>query len=170
MKDINYELKLKEILSFVLYEPDNGNLFLLKNSEKYRRLIPNYEGMLQTTINGVKIKMKYNKFVYFVHTGKLIKDKYTIFHKDLNKNNFEFRNLLVITKEQNFKIIESIKNLKGALKLNMHPYDMFSYVLEYKENGRTKKEVISDITVAKKRLSKLQLKFSKYVCKYVIST
>lgn len=162
--------KLELVLPFVQYCPDTGELFVLKDSKRLRRLLPTEEGMLQSCINGHKVKIKFNKFVFFVHTGVLPPEGTCIFHKDMQEDNFKFNNLVLITKEQNFRIIESLKNLKGALKIYPHKNDAFSYVVEYKDKGRLKKEVISDVQVARERFSRLQLKFTKFVSKFVITS
>jgi hypothetical protein len=162
-------LDLEKILPYLEYNPDTGDLFVLKSGTK-RKLVPNADGMIQTCINGSKVKTKFNRLVVCAYTGKMLSDTMHIFHRDLDLENFRINNLAIVSKEQHFKIQECLKNLQGATKLQAHPKDMFKYVLEYKENGRLKREVISDAVVAKARLREEQFKCIKYLCNFILTT
>lgn len=158
----------QELKNYLSYNPLNGEIYVL--SVRPRKLLPDENYNVNTTVNGIKLKVKYNKLVWYLVHGKVPKDNNVILHRNLDNTDFTLNNLTVISKREYLKLQESLKNLQGALRMYSHPTDIFSYILEYRDSGRLRKEVISDVTVARKKFSKLQFKFIKFIAKYVLTT
>jgi hypothetical protein len=160
---------ISEISEHLEYIPSTGDIFVLKDKVRYRKLLPNEEHMVITNVNSIRLKIKYDRLVWCLVHNYYPTSTEVVFHKDLDIYNNRLNNLILITKKEYFVIQESLKNLSGNLKITPHSRDAFSYVLEYKYKGRIKREVISDITIARKKFTKLQLKFIKVLGKYTIS-
>lgn len=152
------------------YDYHDSCVYVLKDNKRYRKVKPDDNMISNVMINGEKIRMKYSSLVWLVvHKVRPTKDQ-VIFHKDLDETNCTIENLVLISKKEKSKISEAMKNITGSLRLIPHPTDVFSYVLEYRENGRLKREVIADIVPAKKKLMQLRIKIIKFLNKYVVST
>jgi hypothetical protein len=162
-------MQISEISQHLEYIPTTGDIFVLKDKVRYRKLLPNEEHMVITNVNSIRLKIKYDRLVWCLVHNYYPTSTEVVFHKDLDIYNNRLNNLILITKKEYFVIQESLKNLSGNLKITPHSRDAFSYVLEYKYKGRIKREVISDITIARKKFTKLQLKFIKVLGKYTIS-
>lgn len=162
-------MKLNKILEHIECNHSTGELFVLKNNKRYRKIVPNEDNIAIVSINKTKIKMKYDRLVWCVVYKTNLSTNEVVFHKDLDDENCKVNNLSLIDKSLHFKILEAMKNINGALRLIPHPTDVFCYVLEYKQSGRLRKEVISDITVARKKLLRMQLRYIKFVSKYVLT-
>ena len=159
-----------DVLNSLECSPTTGEVFILKNNQRVRKLIPDEENTVSVTINKSKIKMKYDKLVWCSYYKEVPPDDHVVFHKDLDEKNNKINNLCLLPKKINAKIMEAMKNLSGALRLIPHPTDAFSYVLEYRQDSRVKKEVIQDITVAKRKLLKMQLRYIKFISAYVLTS
>lgn len=166
---------LTKVLPYVQYEPDTGMIYVLKNDPKtstlvkHKRLMPDENNSVNASINGTRVKIKMNRFVWFILYGEILKDNETILHKDLDESNFRQNNLTKISKKVHYQILEAMKNLSGSLRIIPHPTDAFSYMIEYRKEGRLKREVLSDDSVAKKKLLQMQIKYIKFLGKYVVS-
>lgn len=158
----------EELKSYLSYNPSNGDVYVL--SVKPRKLIPDENNNVNTTINGIKLKIKYNKLVWFLTHGKLPKDDEIILHRNLDITDYTLSNLAIISRKDYLTLQESLKNLQGSLRMYSHPSDIFSYILEYRISGRLKREVISDVVVARKKYSRLRFKFIKFIAKYILTT
>lgn len=165
-------MKLSTLQSVALhleYEPENGMLYILKNNIRHKLLVPDELHSAHTTIYGTRIKIKYNRLVWFVLYHEVLQDSETILHRDLDDSNYRRNNLTKISKDIHLGIVEAMKNLSGALKITQHPKDTFACVLEYKQDGRMKKETFQDPTTAKKKLLRMQLRYIKFLGKYIIT-
>ena len=151
------------------YIPSTGELFVLKEGNRHRKVVPNDEQNVVLTIEGSRVKLRYDRLVYRIYHRVDIKSNQVIFHKDLDESNNRISNLCLMDKKVHFKVLEAMKNLNGALRLIPHPTDAFSYILEHRQEGRLRKEVISDISMGKKKLLKAQIKFIKFISKYVLT-
>lgn len=156
------------------YNYVTGEIYIVKEGVKVRKLIPDDNLMIQTSIHGEKLKMKYDKLCFILFNRTIDKDwkmpdNYFIHHKDFDESNCKGSNLMLVNHETKKKINEAFENLNGALKLVPHKSDAFSYVLEYKHEGRLKKEVIQDLHIARKKLTKLQLRCIKELNPYIVS-
>lgn len=165
-------MTLTELLPYLKYNPSTGELSTecqnTKN-KKIRKLVPDETNRLITTVNGYKLKIKADRLIWFITHGVLPAKSDVIFHKNLDETDNRLNNLVLLTSKEYSSIIEAMKNISGALKLLPHATDMFSYVLYYRLKGRLKSEVIQDITVAKKKLTRMQLKYVKLISKYTVS-
>lgn len=162
-------MNLKELITHLKYDPASGDIFILKNSKPTRKLIPDEFGKIETTVLGKRLAMKADRLIWFIVYGKQPTRKQVVFHKNLNEADNRINNLSLLSKKDHQQIIEAMKNISGTLRLIPHATDAFSYVLQYKLNGRARSEVICDITVARRKLVKLQLKFVKIISKFTIS-
>lgn len=156
--------KLQEHLRYV---QNTGELFLI-TPKGTRQIFPN-ENNVQFTIDKTKVKLKYTNLIWCLVYGIKPSATEKVFHKDLDESNYKLNNLVLISTELYFQLKEAIDNLQFNLKLYNHPKDSYVYVLEYKCNGRIKKENISDLNIARKKKLKLQLKLMKFISAYVVS-
>lgn len=158
-----------QVINHIEYNPNTGELFVLKNSKPYRKIYANEDDTVIISINKTQIKMKYDRLVWCIFHKVLLKPTEVVFHKDLDQNNNRINNLCIISKSLHAQILEAMKNLSGTLRLIPHQTDAFCYVLEYKDKGRLKREVISDIVIARKKLLKMQIRYIKFVSQYVLT-
>lgn len=151
------------------YDHNNSCVYVLKNGVRHRQLLPDEDNMVNVFVDGNKIRMKFSHLVWsLVYKRKLQADE-IIFHKDLDENNNSAHNLVVVTKKEKAQIKEALKNLTGSLRLLPHPTDLYAYILEYRIDGRLRRETIEDIVPAKKKLAAMQVKMIKFLGKYVVS-
>lgn len=161
---LTHSTKILSVFDYIDYNYTTGELFLKKNK---RRLLPNEDNMVIVSVDNIRIKMKYDRLCWSIyHKTALIPDQ-VIFHKDLNDSNNKISNLCVVPKKEYSKIKEALKNISGDLRIIPHHSDAFSCVLEYRSAGRIRREVIEDVSVARKKMLKLQLKYLKYLSKYI---
>lgn len=163
---------LKDLLKFIYYDACRGELYCLGNTEPprpERRLSPNEDNRILTTIHGAKLKIKADRLIWFIAYGKQPQRNQVVFHKNLDELDNRLNNLVLLPKREYLRLVEAMKNISGDLKLSLHPTDAFSYVLHYKLNGRVQKEVVQDVTVARRKFNKLQLRFVKLISKYTVS-
>lgn len=156
---------IKELIS---YDPIQGAFFLLKNANPYRQVFPDAEGYLIFYKKGKKYKLKASKLA--VELGNNIqvhKDK-IVLHKNLDTTDFRLQNLTLVTRKTFNSIKEAQRNLSYYLKLVPHTQDVFSYVLNWREEGKDRVLVVQDIVVARRLFNKLQLKYAKILSKYCI--
>ena len=159
---------MNSLYSVLKYEALTGNLYVCIG-EKQRRLFPNESGMIDTSIQGKKLKGKLNKIIWELVHKKPIPADHVVFHKNMQENDYRLLNLQLIQKSVYNTIIEAMKNLSGALRILPHPTDAFSYILEFKDKGRLKREVLYDISVARQKLLRMQLRYIKIVGRYVVT-
>lgn len=159
---------MNSLYSVLKYEASTGNLYVC-SAGKQRRLFPNESGMIDTTIQGKKLKSKLNKIIWELVHNKEVPIDHVVFHKNMQENDYRLSNLQLLPKKTYNTIMEAMKNLSGALRIIPHPTDAFSYILEFKDKGRQKREVLYDISVARKKLLKMQLRYIKIVGRYVIT-
>lgn len=165
-------LQLKDLLKFIYYDACAGELYCLGNTEPprpERRLVPNEDNRVLTTIHGAKLKIKADRLIWFIVYGKQPNRKQVVFHRNLDELDNRLINLVLIPRREYQRLVEAMKNISGDLRLIPHATDAFSYVLIYKLNGRLQKEVVQDITVARRKFNKLQLKFVKLISRYTVS-
>lgn len=152
---------------FIEYDLHKGLFFILKEQNK-RQIFPDSSGYLTFFRSNKSFKIKANRVA--IELGNNIdipKDK-VILHKNLNTNDYRLQNLCLVTRSIANKIKEAHKNLSGYLKLIPHPKDAFSYIVQWKEDNKSKKQVVHDIVVAKKLFVVLRLKFTKIINRYCI--
>ncbi len=150
------------------YNKDTGELFLT-TPKGIKQIIPNLN-FVQFTINNKRYKFKYTNLIWYLVHGVKPSVTEKIFHKDLDENNYKLNNLVKISTKLYFQLKEALDNLHYNLKLYPHPKDSYSYILEYKQKGRLRKEIISDIGIARKKMLKLQLRIVKFTSAYVITS
>ena len=159
MSDLPIDLR-----NILTYDPTTGlisyNGIIIHMSEDYFCYI---------NINSTRIKLKYNSLVWYLVHGIKPTNQEKIHHKDLNPRNTRLDNLMLMSNTVYFRIKEYIYNLSGGLKLYQHPKDSYSLILEYKCKGRKKRETISDSSLAKKTMFKLQYNMLKYLDKYIVT-
>lgn len=158
-----------DVLKYIEYNPVTGELFLNRSNGTRRKLIPDENLMVITSIDKYRIKMKYNRLCWCIMNKKDIPSDSTIFHKDLDEMNFKGSNLCLMHKDTYKEVQESIKNISGALKIVAHHSDAFCYVLEYRNDGKVHREVFHDVLMARRKLQKLQLRFVKIISKHTLT-
>lgn len=163
---------LKDLLQFIHYDACAGELYCLGRTDPprpERKLVPNEDNKITSTIHGNSLKIKADRLCWFIAHGKQPTRNQVIFHKNLDQLDNRINNLVLIPKREYLRLVEAMKNISGALRLIPHASDAFSYVLYYKMQGRLQKEVVQDVTVARRKFNKLQLKFVKLISKYTVS-
>jgi hypothetical protein len=171
-------IKETSIKDLIDYDILTGAFYILKNNTRYRRIFPSEDGYLIFYRNKRRIKLKANKAaIDFVNESNQInqynKDNpdiitKVVLHKNLNEDDYRYCNLRLISKKVYNIIKEAHRNLSGALKLQPHSKDVFSYVLTWKENSKDKVLVVQDVVIAKRLYNKLQLKYAKILNKFCI--
>lgn len=112
-------------------------------------------------------KINLSKLCWCIFHGKTeLPEGVKILHKNLNLDDNRINNLVLVKKEDFHTVKNAVENLVSILKLSQHPYDQYSYIIRYRDNGVLKTEVILDVVPAKKRFAELQLKFAKIAGKY----
>jgi hypothetical protein len=140
----------------------------MKNNCRYRRIFPNEDGYIVFYKDNKRFKFKANKLaIELVQNISVQKDK-IVLHKNLDETDYRYINLKLITKKTYNSIKEAHRNLSGALKLQPHSKDVFSYLLTWKENSKDKILVVQDIVIAKRLYTKLQLKYAKILNRYCV--
>ncbi len=165
-------MTLKELINYIYYDAQTGELFSLSKHLPHRpdrKLVPNEDNRITSTVQGHSLKIKADRLIWFIAYGKQPTRRQVIFHKNLDELDNRLHNLTILAKREYQQLVEAMKNISGDLRLLPHATDAFSYVLYYKLNGRIHKEVIADITVARRKFTRLQLKFVKLISKYTIS-
>lgn len=161
-------MKIDILINNVKYDPATGSLF---NKNTNRQLNPDADGFVyysHSKPTKVQIKIKANRLCCLLGFGKEVQKSQRVLHKNLNENDYRLINLAVVTDKELIKINEARVNLESRLKLVAHPEDQLSYFLYWRENGVEKRQLILDIVVARRRLLKLQLKYSKILSRYCI--
>jgi hypothetical protein len=161
-------LKYDILIKNISYNPASGEL---TNKRTSRRMNVDADGFVYYTESSperIHIKIKANKLCCLLGFGKPVTASQRVIHRNLDYTDFKITNLLVVTRKELLKINEARSNLEGKLKLVPHPSDQLSYFLHWKENGVDKRQLILDIVVARRKLVKLQLKYSKILSKYCI--
>ena len=162
--------QIKNLIDYDIFE---GAFYILKNNIRYRRIFPNEDGYIIFYKNRKRFKFKANRLaielVQNINCTAISpqKDK-VVLHRNLDENDYRCINLKLINKSTYNSIKEAYRNLSGALKMQPHAKDVFSYVLAWKENSKDKILVVQDIVIAKRLFTKLQLKYAKILNKYCI--
>lgn len=165
-------ISLKELIKFIYYDASKGTLFSLSKHLPHhpeRELIPDETNRIITTVLGHRLKIKADRLAWFIATGKQPQRHQLIFHKNLDESDNRLHNLVLLNKTEHLQLVEAMKNISGDLRLIPHSTDMFSYVLIFKHHGRVHREVVQDITVARRKFTRLQLKFVKLISRYTVS-
>jgi hypothetical protein len=157
--------QLKEIIDYDIFE---GSFFILKNNCRYRRIFPNEDGYLIFYKDSKRLKLKANKLAIELVQNIIVQKDKVVLHKNLDETDYRYINLKLISKKTYNSIKEAHRNLSGALKLNPHAKDVFSYLLTWKENSKDKILVVQDIVIAKRLYTKLQLKYAKILNRYCV--
>lgn len=159
-------MEIRSLLSYNLYK---GEFHIMKNDKVKRRIFPNEDGYLIFYRNTRRIKLKANRIAIELGTNiPEIPADCAVLHKNLDENDYRLCNLRVIDRSTFNLIKEASRNLSGALKMQVHPTEVYSYILIWKENGRERKKTIKDIVVAKRQFNKLQLKYAKILSTYCV--
>lgn len=158
-------MQVKELIDYDVIE---GSFFILKNNTRYRKIFPNEEGYLIFYKQSKRIKLKANKAAIALVQDIIVQKDKVVLHKNLDENDYRYCNLRLISKKVHNTIKEAYRNLNGYLKLQPHHKDMFSYILIWKESGKDKILVVQDVVVAKRMLTKLQLKYAKILNRYCV--
>lgn len=155
-------MDLETLIRLVYYDSINGALYTVS---KNRLLNPDEFGMVTIYDNESKkkYKMKYSVACWQLANKKLLPKDFKILHKNLDEFDFRLRFLKAVHRNLYNKIQEAVRNLDGGLKIIQHPEDQYSYILKYQLEGTERREVIYDISAAKKREMRLRLKFAKII-------
>lgn len=156
---------LKELIN---YNPMQGAFFLLRDNKPYRQVFPDNEGYLIFYKKGKKYKIKANKLAIELGNNLHVPKDKVILHKNLDSNDYKLQNLTLVTRKVYNSIKEAHRNLSSYLKLVPHSQDVFSYVLNWREDGKDRVLVVQDIVIARRMYTRLQLKYAKILSKYCI--
>lgn len=164
-------MTLKELIKYIKYDAYTGKLYSMSKNSLCtdRELIPNEANKITSTVRGVTLKIKADRLIWYIVHGKQPTRHQTIFHKNMDNSDNRLHNLVLLNRKEYLRLVEAMKNISGDLKLAPHGSDMFSFVLSYKNNGRLMKEVVYDLTIARRKFTRLQLKFVKLISKYTVS-
>lgn len=166
-------MQLKELIKFIRYDACTGELLTCAKPNaldaSWRVIRPNEENKITTTVVGCNLKIKADRLIWYMHSGTQPNRRQVVFHKNLDVLDNRLHNLVLISKNEYFRLVEAMKNISGDMKIIPHSVDAFSYVIYYKLKGRLHKEVVQDIAVARRKFTKLQLKFVKLISKYTVS-
>lgn len=150
----------------LLYNSNTGEFFVKRNAPK--KILPNEEGYLKFSLDAKSYKVKASLAAWELGHKSLVPFDKQVLHKNLNFMDFRLRNLSLVSREVYLEVKEARKNLEGFLKMQPHKEVAFSYVVQWKEKGKVKQQVMHDVVTAKKLLLKLQLKFSKVLSRYCV--
>ena len=157
--------QLKETIDYDIFE---GSFFIVKNNCRHRRIFPNEDGYIIFYKDNKRLKFKANKLAIELVQNIIVQKDKVVLHKNLDETDYRYINLKLISKKIYNSIKEAHRNLSGALKLQPHSKDVFSYVLTWKENSKDKILVVQDIVIAKRLYTKLQLKYAKILNRYCV--
>jgi hypothetical protein len=149
------------------YEYDKS-VSAIKHKKSKRKLIPDEFGLINIYFpeNKRKTRMKYDKLCWILGNMQDFPDNSKVLHKNLDEEDFSLHNLQAIPSKVYNQIQEARRNLGGALTLQPHHEDKFSYVVSYLQNNKNKNETIMDLVPARKRFASLQLRFAKVLSKW----
>ncbi len=156
--------RLRELLE---YDPLSGNVSRRKSK---RILSADPYGMVSIYDSETKknYKSKLDKVAYTLGFGKVPKDDERILHKNMKQDDNRLRNLGLLSRTTYLKVKEAYKNLTGGIRMNPHPIDQFSYVVNWYEKGIEKSRVVEDVVPAKELVLRLNLLASKVLTKYCL--
>jgi hypothetical protein len=161
-------MTITEISLILDYDMIEGAFFIIKNNLRYRRIFPNEDGYIIFYKNGKRLKFKANKTAIQLVQNIIVQKDKVVLHRNLNEDDYRYINLKLLPKNIYNIIKEAHRNLSGALKLQPHSKDMFSYLLIWKENSKDKVRVVQDVVIAKILYSRIQLKYAKILNRYCI--
>lgn len=175
--DANTSKSLQQICQYIRYYPLTGALYCLGRPSVNdvdvmlpdRKIQVDETNKIATTIRGYTLKIKADRLIWFLTTGKQPQRNQIVFHKNLDELDNSLTNLVLLSKKEYFRVLEAMKNISGDLKLIPHKTDMFSFTLQYKDNGRINNVVIQDLLCARREFNKVQLRSIKLISKYTIS-
>lgn len=159
--------ELAEILRTYKYDPKTGKLQVVKS----QRIVLQPEDSASVSIylpkskKVKKINLSKLCWLIFNNTTEIPKG-FKILHKNLNTSDNRALNLVLVPASEYATIRNAVDNLVSSLKMTTHPYDQYSYVLKYKDEGVLRTEVLHDVVPAKKRFAELQLRYAKIAGKY----
>jgi hypothetical protein len=156
---------LKELLLYCALE---GEFYILKDDKPYRRLFPDADGYLIFYKKGKKYKIKANKLAVELGNDLRVPKEKVVLHKNLDTSDYRLQNLSLVTRKAFNSVKEAQRNLSSYLKLVPHSQDVFSYVLNWREEGKDRVLVVQDIVIARRMFNKLQLKYAKILSKYCV--
>lgn len=160
-------MKLDRIKEIVSYDPVTGHL----KSRLGRVLSPDDDGYI--LINDSKAKkrkkFRYAYLCWAIAHGRFAEANEKIIYRNLNMEDTSLCNLYLVSNEEYKKFKNAYRNLKGGIRLSVHPSDVYCYKVHWLEGAIEKTQVVYDIVVAKKLESKLRLRFSKILTKYCYS-
>ena len=163
LEELNKEVTYRDCL---LYKADTGEFFVKR--DKPKKILASEEGYLKFSKDNKSYKIKASLAAWELGYGSLVPFDKVVLHKNLNFMDYRLRNLSLVSREVYLEVKEARKNLEGFLKMQPHKEVAFSYVVQWKEKGKVKQQVMHDVVTAKKLLLKLQLKFSKVLSKYCV--
>lgn len=114
----------------------------------------------------VKNRVKYNKICWILGNKRDFPEGKRILHINMNEKDFRLNNLRIVDTSDYNLAQEAIRNLAGALRMEVHPSDMFSFHIKYIKQGKHITETISDVVPAKRRFIALQLRYAKILSKF----
>ena len=160
-------MELDELKQRLAYDPQTGIVRLRKSN---RQLMPDAYGMISIYVHAeVKnYKFKLDKLSYELGYERRVPSTHKVLHKNLDEADNRLVNLTTVHRATYRKITEAARNLNGALRIVPHPEDQFSYFVEHYQNCTLKRQLIQDVTLAKKQVLKLQLKFAKFLNRYCV--
>lgn len=162
-------MQIFQIKEFIEYDVLEGYFYILKNNVKYRRLLPDEDGYLIFYRKSKKYKFKANKIAIELGNNIVVPKDKVVLHKNLDQNDYKLQNLRLVTRKVFNSIKEAQRNLSGYLKVLPHHQDVFSYTVQWREDGKDRILVLQDIVIARRLYTKLQLKYAKIISKWCIS-
>lgn len=157
---------IKELISYCAIE---GTFYILKDGVPYRQIFADEEGYLIFYRKGKKYKLKANRIAIELGNNLLVQKDKVVLHKNLDSQDYRLQNLRLVTRKVHNSIKEAQRNLGGHLKIQPHHQDVFSYTVQWREDGKDRILVVQDIVMARRLYNKLQLKYAKIISKWCVS-
>lgn len=159
----------EQLKNLIYYHPLCGEFYLIKDNKPYRQIFPDEEGYLIFYRKGKKYKIKANRTAIELGNNIIVQKDKVVLHKNLDSQDYKLQNLRLVTRKVHNSIKEAQRNLGGYLKIQPHHQDVFSYTVQWREDGKDRILVVQDIVMARRLYNKLQLKYAKIISKWCVS-
>ena len=117
-------------------------------------------------VKGKLVKRKAARIAWEILHNSSSDGMYVI-HRDLDESNLRGSNLVLVPKEEYSKIKDALLNIRGAVRVYKCKSDAFSYIVQFKMQGRTHRHRCEDVVTALRFKKKAILLSLKYVGKYL---
>lgn len=157
----------------LLYDHAQGSFWRLKqdsvgNLQQDRRLFPNQEGNISYFCASTRkpVKRKASVLAWEILYNSSAKDLY-ILHRDLDESNLKGSNLFALTRKEYIRFKDCLLNVQGAIKMQAHHSDAFTYIVYHRRGNKLKQNTFKDVVSALRFKKKMLLFSLKVLGKYL---